>query len=153
MKPFLQLESTFVLLAFTLLGSTLPGCAKSSQDLFVPGKATVGEIKAQLGEPERTTVPNVRPQAKLMDYPDGTSFQIEKNVMIGVSFPPTEEQLTLQYWRHKWEGHPQRFEEIPGSRNVHGQKSYQLFSLKENQAVIYEEQSDRITRVVKYETR
>jgi hypothetical protein len=108
-------------------------------------------LKATLGEPAHTWAPTSRPQAKLLDYPDGCSYQVERDVVVGVSCLPVGSEVTLQYWRHKWIGDSQRFEELPGSANMHGQKRYQLASKRAGMAVIYDEATDSVLRVVRYE--
>lgn len=117
----------------------------------MPGSTTASALRATLGDPAATWAPSVRPQAKLLDYPDGCSFQVERDIVVGVACPPASEETTLQYWRHKWIGDTQHFEALPGTTNPHGQKRYQFASKQAGMAVIYDEAVERVVRVVKYE--
>lgn len=133
--------------------ATAPGCAKRSQDLVVPGKTTVMELKSSQGEPQRINVPDSRPQAKLLCYHEGCCYQVEKSLVMTTACEPTEEESSLQYWRHKWKGDPQKYEPVAISSGAHGAPTYQLISERARTAVIYEPHADRVVRVVRYGTR
>jgi hypothetical protein len=148
MRALLPATSLHILLISLLIVS---GCAKRSQDQFVPGTTTVMSLRTTLGEPAHTWTPTVRPAARLLDYPDGCSYQVERDIVVGIACPPAPGEVTLQYWRHKWVGDAQRFEELPGSANPHGQRQFQLASKQAAMAVIYDEATDRVVQVVKYE--
>ena len=141
------------LLYLALLLTVLDGCAKHSPDQVVPGSTTETALQTTLGAPGKIWTPAARPQARLLDYPDGCSFQVESQVVVGVACPPTAQESTLQYWRHRWAGNSQKFEELPGSANVHGQKRFRLVSRQVGMAVIYDEAADRVVRVVRYGAR
>ena len=130
-----------------------PACAPRSQDLVVPGKTTVMELKSAQGDPQSTAVPESRPQAKLLCYHEGCCYQVERSFVMTTACEPTEEESSLQYWRHKWKGDPQRYETVPIANRAHGGETYQLISDRARTAVIYEPQSDRVVRVVRYGTR
>jgi hypothetical protein len=132
---------------------SLAGCAKSSQELIIPGQSTYSDVKARLGEPEKVLTTPINTNAKIMAYPDGCRFQIEHNLVVGTACPPTAEERTLQYWRHKWIGSSPHLEEVPGSADPHGQKSYQLRSDQKQMSVVYEPGMDRVIWVVKYGSR
>lgn len=148
MRVALQAQTIYtILISLTLLA----GCARPSQDQVAPGGTSVSVLTATLGEPAHTWTPNLRPQAKLLDYPDGCSYQVERDIVVGISCLPVGSEVTLQYWRHKWVGDSQRFEELPGSANMHGQKRYQLASKQAGMAVVYDEATESVLRVVRYE--
>ncbi len=104
-----------------------------------------------MGEPAHVWAPTGRPQSRLLAYADGCSYQVEHDVVVGVSCPPDGSETTLQYWRHRWVGDTQKFEPLPGSANLHGQRRYQLASQQAGMAVIYDEATERVIRVVRYE--
>lgn len=126
------------------------GCAKSAIDRAVPGVTTEAELNAALGQPSRVWTPAVRPEARLNEYNDGCTRQIEKGRMVSISCPPGPGESTLQSWRHQWVGHEQRFEPLPGTENSHGQRRFQFASKQAGMAVIYDESVDRVVRVVKH---
>jgi hypothetical protein len=137
------------ILAFmALLG--LAGCAKRGQDQVVPGKTDVNTLKATLGEPERVTSPAIRPKAQLYCYADGCCYQAERNTVVGLACPPSHEEATLQYWRHKFQGQTQRFEEVVHERDAHGNRTFQFMSIQGKTTVIYDESRDRVVKVVRY---
>src|SRR5437879_370817 len=108
------LQARFILISLILL--TLTGaCAKRNQEQIRPGTTTSTGLRTALGAPMHTWIPQARPQAKLLHYPDGCTFQVEHDVVIGAACPPIGDEGTLQYWRHKWAGHSQKFEELPGT--------------------------------------
>jgi hypothetical protein len=108
------------------------------------------ELKASQGEPGGVNVPESRPQAKLLCYREGCCYQVERSVVMTTACEPTEEERSLQYWRHKWKGDPQRYEPVPLSSGVHGAPVFQLVSEKARTAVIYDPHGDRVVRVVHY---
>ena len=130
---------------------TIPlGCAKRPEESFVPGKTTVSQITQQMGSPLHTSNPSIRREATILHYADRTQFQIERGLMVGSSFPPSPQEVTLQYWRHKWRGRPQSYVEIINRRDPHGGRVFQLISPQDGKAVIYEEETDRVREVVNY---
>jgi hypothetical protein len=142
-----------LLLTATLATALASGCAKRTLDVVEPGKTSVAEYRARFGEPELTFTSSVRPHAKLMNSSDGCQAQAEQGVIVGIACPPLPEEATLQYWRHRWKGQSQSFEEMPAGRDPHGHRTYRLVSNQERMAVIYEESSDRVVQVVKYGSR
>lgn len=135
--------------------SALPaGCAKRPEEAFVPGRTTASELMAALGEPDLRTNPTVRPQATHAYYrASDCSYQYERNILVSFACPPAPEETTLQYWRHRWKGKPQRFEEMRSMRDPHGHRVFQLVSPKDGKAVIYEEETDSVSKVVTYVAR
>lgn len=129
------------------------GCAKRPQDAVIPGQTTVSELKAQLGEPTRVSTPAIRPHSRLLDYPDGSIFQIERNLVVAATYSPGPDEVTLQTWRHRWKGQNPQFEEIPGTRNPHGKRTFRLISAQARMAVIYDEATNRVVKVVRYGAR
>ena len=148
----------FVLQAIALYTSLIllilaEGCAKSNQEQVEPGVTTASTLRSILGDPAHIWIPAVSPQERLFDYSDGHSFQVERDIVVGVSYPPSGGEETLQFWRHKWVGHTQVFEELPGTVNIHGQRRYQFASKQAGMAVIYDEASESVLRIVRYEKR
>jgi len=118
-----------------------------------PSQITVSEVKAQLGEPVAVATSVARPQAKIQSYANGCSYQVEKNVVVATSCPPAAAEITLQYWRQKWQGQPQRYEKIPltpGMKAAHRHKTYRLVSTQAKTAVIYDSFASRVVRVVRW---
>lgn len=155
MSDLLRAAALPILLISTAWLAT--GCAKRAEESIVPGTTPLSALKQQLGEPEFTTVPTSRPQAKEHHYAGGLSFQSERDVVVSATFPPRDaDESTLQYWRHRWAGHPQTFRALPESaetKNPHGHRQYVLTSKQDGMAVVYDEASDSVDRVVKYERR
>lgn len=139
--------------AFVMLVAGAGGCAKSAQDLVIPGQTSLSQLKSSQGEPENQVTPRTRPAAKVLGYPDGCKYQIERNIVVGMACPPSPSEVTLQYWRHKWKGDSPHFDEVPDSADAHGQKNYQLVSDGAHMAVVYQPGLDRVMWVVKYGAR
>lgn len=141
-----------IILILLIIGAS--SCAKKSTDESVrPGDTSLANLPGLLGEPTHIWVPAARPQAKLLDYADGRSVQVERDQVVSVSRPPEAHERTLQYWRHRWAGETPRYEALPGTENIHGQRHYQLASREAGMAVIYDEETDSVIRVVRYERR
>jgi hypothetical protein len=118
-----------------------------------PGVTTEGQLKGDLGSPAATRTPSERPEARILEYPHGCSYQIERGILVAASCKPTGGQGTLQYWRHQWIGHAQKFEPLPDSQNAHGLRRFQLVSEQARMAVIYDEATERVVQVVRYGAR
>jgi hypothetical protein len=152
MTDLLRAPPRLIILTLLII-SGVPACAKRSQDQVVPGKTTVSELKAQLGEPAHTSTPEIRPQAQLLCYPDGSCFQAEHKILVSSSRLPSADEMELQTWRHRWAGQSLRDEAIPDSADGHGKKRYQLASKDAGMAVVYDRDTGRVLRVVKYGSR
>lgn len=129
------------------------GCAQRSYDQIQPGVTTESALKARSGLPLIERKPEIRLEARLLCYPDDCCYQVERGIIVAIACAPVGNEMALQHWRHKWVGHSQRFEALPDSENVHGQRRYQLASKQAGMAVIYDEATERVVRVVKYEAR
>jgi hypothetical protein len=149
MRATLKATQFYILLIlFTFLGV---GCAKSAKKAEVaPGITTVPQLKASLGDPTRVWNPQSRPKAAILEYREGCSYQVEKDVVVGISCPPSGNEAVLQYWRHQWIGDNPRLEEVAGTGNIHGQKLYQLSHKRLGMSVVYDEAIGRVIRVVRY---
>jgi hypothetical protein len=129
------------------------GCAQRSYDQVQPGVTTESALKANSGQPLAERKPEIRPEARLLYYPDDCCYQVERGIVVAVACAPVGSELALQHWRHRWAGQTQRFEALSDSANVHGQKQYQFASKEAGMAVIYDEATERVVRVVRYGTR
>lgn len=129
------------------------GCAPRSIDQAQPGITTESQRNDALGPPVGVVNARARREARLLFRKDGCIDQIERGILVGLSCPPLGSEVSLQYWRHQWIGQTQRFEPLPESENSHGQRRYQLASQQAGMAVIYDEATERVLRVVKYEKR
>ena len=129
---------------------TIGGCAKSETAWIDPGRTTIAEVRAQWGEPTRQGSSQVRPQSKVYDYPNGCSFQIDRDTVTTVSCVPSGQEVHLQYWLHRWEGKYQKREPLPGKVGRHGKRIFQLAVPSEGEAVIFDRATERVMRVVRH---
>jgi hypothetical protein len=126
------------------------GCAtEPAPSAIVFGKSTEAEARGNLREPV-TERPAPERDARLLCGSDSACYQIENRVAVAHARTPAAHERTLQYWRHKWRGQPQRYAEVPGSRGPHGQAEFQLTATSLRKAVIYDPSTDRVLRVVEY---
>ncbi len=147
-RALLLLQS---ILPIVLLGAS--ACNRHGTDAVVLGTTRVDELIAMRGAPERSIKPDAilpKNNGMLLGYPDGCAFQTQNEVIVAASCDAKGEERLLQYWRHKWQAHPQRFVEITRLGDPHGHRYFQLISDHARMAVVYEEAEDRVVRVVKY---
>ncbi len=142
------------LLALGLACALMPSCSRAPSQPPVPGVTTVAQLQQTYGTPAHESAAALRPQAKLMDFQpaQGAAFQaqVEDGVVLQINREPTEPEASLQYWRHLWKGTEQRYQEIGGTKDPHGHALFQLISVKNHEAVVYDPARDRVLRVVEY---
>jgi hypothetical protein len=129
---------------------TLSACSKDQNELIVPGKTTVSELRAHLGEPSQQYTSQVRPQSKIFDYSGGCSFQVDRDTVTTIACEPQRDEVHLQYWLHRWEGKVQVRSPASGVPSYHGHSVEQIRVLDEGLAIIYDKAAQRVIRVVRH---
>lgn len=79
------------------------------------------------------------------------SCQFKGNKSQGCHREPQPHERTLQYWRHQWKGLEQKFEPIADG-GLHGPREFQLTAPSLGVAVVYDQSTDRIVRIMEYAT-
>ena len=131
----------------------MTGCSPQAGVVF--GKTTPAELQARYGVPVRSYTPADRASAEIQVFPHSDSFQVEEGKVVAHFRDPSsraadQDERSLQYWRHRWRGKNPGFEEIPGTRDVHGQSLYLLKETESGSAVVYDSTREEVVRVLQY---
>ena len=137
------------LVAFLVMTLTLSSCSLVEQQSIEPGRTTLTELRATLGEPKRQKTSSIRTQSKFYEFSNGCSYQTEREKIATEDCPAVGEQSQLQYWLHQWEGKRYTKATLPIGAKLHIEwVRYSLIA--EGLSVIYDPDLDRVVRVVKY---
>lgn len=110
-----------------------------------PGATTLNEALQILENPLRVTSVHDRPSAQIYHWEE-FSLQSENKLVTAVFRPPTGEEKSFLYWRHAYRTVPHDLKKLAD------QNLWQLTVPTEGLAVIYDEDLDQVTKVVRYET-
>lgn len=109
-----------------------------------PGSTSLHEAFKILEDPQRVTDNETQPGTQIFHWEE-YSLQIENKVVAAVFRNPTENETSFLYWRHAFRQSPTQLKKIQDS----GQ--WQLTVPQAGIAVIYDEELDQVTKVVRYE--
>lgn len=124
--------------AFAVLSALLAQSCAKRQEAVRPGVTSCKELIQTQGQPQREEQSSLRPQAKLMDYPDKARYQCEQGVVVATSRKPEPDEQDLQTWLQRWKKLPTLREPVQGTLDPHGKSKMQLIAPFLGLAVIYD---------------
>lgn len=109
-----------------------------------PGSTSLNEALQILENPVRVTTVHDRPSAQIYHWEE-YALQTEHKLVTAIFRPPQGEERSFLYWRHAYRSSPHDLKKLP-DQNV-----WQLTVPSEGLAVIYDEDIDEVTKVIRYE--
>ena len=156
--PMSSLEmKTLYLSALSLCILTLTSCTppkeslKSNKNILSGihnGTATTAQLVEAKGEPKEKTASISKPGSQSFQYQDGENYQVQEGKVVAKFRAPRPEETSLNYWRNVFKEVPTTFTEIKSS-NDH-EKIFELRAPSIGSAVLYDEQSKQVIRVIEH---
>lgn len=109
-----------------------------------PGSTSLQEALKILEDPERVTNVETQPGTQIFHWEE-YSLQVEQKVVSAVFREPTANETSFLYWRHAYRQTPSELKKIKES------SIWQFTVPQAGIAVIYDEELDQVTKVVRYE--
>ncbi|MBY0517107.1 MAG: hypothetical protein K2P81_09375 [Bacteriovoracaceae bacterium] len=134
-------KSSFVVL---IVLASACGAPKQSVQFGKTTKAGLIEMK---GEPESTEKPVAKSDLSVLVYEEDQKFQIENDLVVAGFRKPVNDETSLLYWRHKFKNCQTSFQELKKLDN-HLRPEKELKCEKTGVSVIYDPNSDQVTRIV-----
>lgn len=149
---------TFLFLLVALLCFFTQGCKKAnSKKEFQPNFHYLGASESSLiqnyGEPTGTYRLQEKTKAEILEYEDGSGFQIEKGVVVAKNRPAGQHEKNLQYWRRKYAGYRQYLDAAVKSGEKNQQEPNRLLQLripKAGRSLLYDADHDVVLKVIEY---
>ena len=136
-----------------LLSLSLTGCSRQFQLSQVePGQTDVFTAVKILGDPEKSDVATEAgngQSSKLYSWGDIT-LQARNDIIRAIHRSPAEHERSLQFWRQRYKDKASSLKKLDGESNT-GEELWQFNIPSKGISIIYDERSDHVLRVVRYE--
>lgn len=109
-----------------------------------PGSTSLHEALKILEDPQRVIDSDNQPGAQIFHWEE-YSIQIEGKMVTAIFRNPGTNETSLLYWRHAFRQEPTQLKKIKETTN------WQFTVPEKGLAVIYDEELDQVTKVVRYE--
>ncbi len=131
-----------------LLCALIAGChqthpLKGIKDIR-PGTTSLQEALLILEDPNRVINNATQPGTQIFHWEE-FSLQIEHKIVQAIFRNPTANETSFLYWRHAYRQTPTQLKKIKDTSH------WQLTVPQAGLAVIYDEEIDQVTKVVRYE--
>lgn len=134
-----------------LLSLSLTGCSRQFQLSQVePGQTDVFTAVKILGDPEKSEVATETgndESSKLYSWGDIT-LQARNDIIRAIHRSPAEHERSLQFWRQRYKDKASSLKKLAGDND---QERWQFSVPSKGISIIYDERSDHVLRVVRYE--
>lgn len=139
------------LMLFMALSLGLLGCSGPKRSEVKFGLTTAAQLKESKGEPVSLQSLDKEQVGQVLVYPKNEKFQINKEEIVVASFrDPTENERSLLYWRHQFQGKETSFSEIKTTAESHTGPEMELKCPSLGVSVIYDPNVDAVVRVVEH---
>ena len=138
--------------SYLMIGAlgVLVACSGAKQSKVKYGVTTAAQLRAAMGEPLSQQATSAQHPSEVVIYPEDERYQIEQNIVVAGFRNPTEQERTLLYWRHHFQGKETTFSATPSAAPSHVHKEMQLRCPSEGLTIIYDTNLDVVTRVVEH---
>lgn len=136
--------SRYVFVLLALAG----GCADSKAPIKY-GETTKAALLSDKGQPVSAEKPLANSTTEILVYPDNQKYQVSNDVVVAGFREPSADEKSLLYWRHRFKDCPTTFEALNEPANhLHPEK--ELKCARDGVSVIYDPNTDQVTRVVEH---
>lgn len=133
--------------AFVILA--LAGACADSKAPLRYGETTKAALLADQGQPTQSEKPIPGSSTEVLVYPDNQKYQITNDVVVAGFREPSSDEKSLLYWRHRFKDCPTTFEPL-GEATSHLHPEKELKCARDGVSVIYDPNTDQVTRVVEH---
>ncbi len=133
--------------AFVLLA--LAGACADSNAPIRYGETTKAALVADKGQPSSAEKPLENSPTEILVYPDNQKYQVTNDVVVAGFREPSSDEKSLLYWRHRFKDCPTTFEAL-SKRDNHLHPEKELKCARDGVSVIYDPNTDQVTRVVEH---
>ena len=132
----------FVLLA-------LAGACADSKAPIRYGETTKAALLADRGQPSEAQKPLPGKDTEVLVYHDNQKYQVTNDVVVAGFREPSSDERSLLYWRHRFKDCPTTFVALnKPTSHLHPEK--ELKCDRDGMSVIYDPNTDQVTRVVEH---
>jgi hypothetical protein len=136
-------------LLFLTIFLTLVSCSQRDTDEILPGETTLSEAIDVLGDPISVRRSSFNHNEEIYEFEE-SSLQVEKKLVKALFRSPEEEEFSLQFWRQEFKD---RVSTISPVRAPSGLGLWELKYPSQGLAVIYNSNTSKVLRIIRYEAK